>query len=163
VKGDVYRHIDYIDFGLGSNTKEMDNLPYAIDAFVIIVVGLNTSWKVPIAYYVINGITAEEKANIILNCLKEFEKTEIIIKTLIFDGAANNLSMASELGANLQDSELKPYFLHPSTNDKVHIILDPCHMVKLLRNCLGDWKILYAINGETIKLSYFKNLTNLQN
>lgn len=157
------QHQGYIDFGLGGKTEEMDNLPYAKDAFVILVVGMNTSWKVPIAYYLINGISAEEKANIILNCLQELDTTGIIIKTLTFDGAANNLSMASELGANLQYSELKPYFLHPNTNDKIHIILDPCHMVKLLRNCLGDWKILYTVNGETIKWSYFKNLVNVQN
>ncbi|KAL4136414.1 hypothetical protein QTP88_007962 [Uroleucon formosanum] len=157
------RHQGYIDFGLGGKTEEMDNLPYAKDAFVIMVVGMNTSWKVPIAYYFINRISAEEKANIILNCLQELDTTGIIIKTLTFDGAANNLSMASELGANLQYSELKPYFLHPNTNDKIHIILDPCHVVKLLRNCLGDWKILYTTNGETIKWSYFKNLVNLQN
>ncbi|KAL4156145.1 hypothetical protein QTP88_000180 [Uroleucon formosanum] len=122
------RHQGYIDFGLGGKTEEMDNLPYAKDAFVIMVVGMNTSWKVPIAYYLINGISAEEKANIILNCLQELDTTGIIIKTLTFDGAANNLSMASELGGNLQYSELKPYFLHPNTNDKIHIILDPCHV-----------------------------------
>ncbi|KAL4156134.1 hypothetical protein QTP88_000169 [Uroleucon formosanum] len=157
------RHQGYIDFGLGGKTEEMDNLPYAKDAFVIMVVGMNTSWKVPIAYYLINGISAEEKANIILNCLQELDTTGIIIKILTFDGAANNLSMASELGANLQYSELKPYFLHPNTNDKIHIILEPCHVVKLLINCLGDWKILYTTNGETIKWSYFKNLVNHQN
>ncbi|KAL4156031.1 hypothetical protein QTP88_000066 [Uroleucon formosanum] len=129
------RHQGYIDFGLGGKTEEMDNLPYAKDAFVIMVVDINTSWKVPIAYYLINGISAEEKANIILNCLQELDTTGVIIKTLTFDGAANNFSMASELEANLQYSE----------------------------NCLGDWKILYTANGETIKWSYFKNLVNLQN
>ncbi|KAL4103385.1 hypothetical protein QTP88_018762 [Uroleucon formosanum] len=112
------RHQGYIDFGLGGKTEEMDNLPYAKDAFVIMVVDINTSWKVPIAYYLINGISAEEKANIILNCLQELDTTGVIIKTLTFDGAANNLSMASELEANFQYSELKPYFLHPNTNDK---------------------------------------------
>ncbi|KAL4103428.1 hypothetical protein QTP88_018805 [Uroleucon formosanum] len=112
------RHQGCIDFGLGGKTEEMDNLPYAKDAFVIMVVGINTSWKVPIAYYLINGISAEEKANIILNCLQELDTTGVIIKTLTFDGAANNFSMASELEANLQYSELKPYFLHPNTNDK---------------------------------------------
>ncbi|KAL4136309.1 hypothetical protein QTP88_007857 [Uroleucon formosanum] len=112
------RHQGYIDFGLGGKTKEMDNLPYAKDAFVIMVVDINTSWKVPIAYYLINGISSEEKANIILNCLQELDTTGVIIKTLTLDGAANNLSMASELEANLQYSELKPYFLHPNTNDK---------------------------------------------
>ncbi|KAL4136394.1 hypothetical protein QTP88_007942 [Uroleucon formosanum] len=39
------RHQGYIDFGLGGKTEEMDNLPYAKDAFVIMVVDINTSWK----------------------------------------------------------------------------------------------------------------------
>ncbi|KAL4136335.1 hypothetical protein QTP88_007883 [Uroleucon formosanum] len=101
------RHQGYIDFGLGGKTKEMDNLPYAKDAFVIMVVDINTSWRVPIAYYLINGISAEEKANIILNCLQELDTTGVIIKTLTFDGAANNLSMASELEANLEKMKVK--------------------------------------------------------
>lgn len=79
----------------------MDNLPYAKDAFVIMVVGLNTHWKVPIAYYLVNGISAEEKSNIIKSCLHQLHETGIIIKTITFDGAANNMSMASLLGANL--------------------------------------------------------------
>jgi len=147
------RHQGYVDFGLGGKTEEMDNLPYAKDAFVILVVGMNTNWKVPIAYYLINGISTEEKANIILSCLQELDTTGIIIKTLTFDGAANNLSMASELGANLQYPELKPYFLHPNTNEKIHIILDPCHMVKLARNTLGNNKTLISNEG-AIKWSY---------
>lgn len=36
-------------------------------------------------------------------------------------------------------------------------------MVKLLRNCLGDWKVLYDENGQIIKWYYFKNLVHLQN
>ncbi|KAL4085161.1 hypothetical protein QTP88_027453 [Uroleucon formosanum] len=135
------RHQGYIDFGLGGKTEEMDNLPYAKDAFVIMVVGINTSWKVPIAYYLINGISAEEKANIILNCLQELDTTGVIIKTLTFGGSANNLSMASELEANLQYSELKPYFLHPNTNDKKlpwrleDINGSGLHSATKLRNC----------------------------
>jgi len=57
------RHQGYVDYGQGGGTDSMDNLPYAKDAFVIMVVGLNTHWKVPIAYYLVNGISAEEKSN----------------------------------------------------------------------------------------------------
>lgn len=44
---------------------------------IIIIVGLNNSWKIPIAY-----------------CVYEHYKTGIIIKTLTFDDAANNLAIA---------------------------------------------------------------------
>lgn len=157
------RHQGYINYGPGSGTELIDNLPYAKDAFVIMVVGLNTHWKVPIAYYLINGITAEEKANIVISCLHQLHDTGIIIKTLTFDGASNNISMTSLLGANLDHTDLKPNFKDPSSETNVHIVLDPCHMIKLIRNCLGDWGILFDKNNRPIKWVYFKHLVNLQN
>lgn len=71
--------------------------------------------------------------------------------------------MANVLGASLYYPDLKPYFKHPVTQDTVHIILDPCHMVKLLRNTLGDWGLLFNFNNEAIKWNYFKKLVNIQN
>uniref|UniRef100_A0A2H8TGP6 THAP domain-containing protein 9 n=1 Tax=Melanaphis sacchari TaxID=742174 RepID=A0A2H8TGP6_9HEMI len=157
------RHQGYVDYGQGGGTDSMDNLPYAKDVFVIMVVGLNTHWKVPIAYYLVNGISAEEKSNIINSCLHQLHETGIIIKTITFDGAANNMSMASLLGANLNYADLKPNFKHPLTEDNVHIVLDPCHMVKLIRNCLGDWGLLFDKNNKPIKWIYFKHLVDMQN
>jgi len=157
------RHQGYIDYGLGGTTRQTDNLPFAKDAFVIIVVGMNTYWKIPVAYYLIAGITAEEKANIILSCLEELCKIGIKIKTLTFDGAANNLAMSNVLGAKLQCPDLKPTFQLPSSKENIHIILDPCHMIKLLRNTLGDWGTLFDPNNQPIKWIYFKELVNLQN
>jgi len=61
------RHQGYIDYGLDGTTRQTDNLPFAKDAFVKIVVGMNTYWKILVAYYLIAGITAEDKANIILS------------------------------------------------------------------------------------------------
>lgn len=114
------------------------------------VVAYNASWKIPVAYYLIHGLSSEQKANIVQICLSELHTTGIIIKSLTFDGAANNIAMASTLGANLHYPHLKTYFDHPDTKEPVHIILDPCHMLKLCRNTLGDLgKIL---NGSILKL-----------
>jgi len=157
------RHQGYVDYGPGGSTESVDNLPYAKDALVFVVVGMNTAWKIPVAYYLIKGITAEEKENILRSCLVELQETGIIIKSLTFDGAANNLAIANVLGASLYYPDLKPYFKHPVTQDTVHIILDPCHMVKLLRNTLGDWGLLFNSNNEAIKGNYFKKLVNIQN
>jgi len=163
VQGTGSHHQDYIDYGPGGGTDLMDNLPYAKDAFVIMVVGLNAHWKVSIAYYLVNGISAEEKSNIVMSCLHQLNETGIIIKTLTFDGAANNIFMASLLGVNLNYADLKPHFKHPITEKDVHVVLDPCHMVRLIRNCLGDWGLLFDKNNRPIKWIYFKNLVDLQN
>jgi len=131
------RHQGYVDYSLGNTARQADNLPFAKDAFVIIIVGMNTSWKIPVAYYLLAEITTEEKANIVLSCLEELYKTGIKIKTLTFDGAANNLAMSNVLGAKLQYPDLKPSFELPSSKENIHIILDPCHVVKLVKRRLG--------------------------
>lgn len=43
----------YIDYGPGS-INEMDNLQYAKDALVIMVVAYNAHWKITVGYYFIN-------------------------------------------------------------------------------------------------------------
>jgi len=73
---------------------------------------LNIHWKVTIAYYLVNEILAEEKSNIIKSCLHQLHETGIIIKTITFDRATNNMSMEPLLGANL-----KPNFKHTLTED----------------------------------------------
>ena len=56
------------------------------------------------------------------------------------DGTKVNLSMFKELGCEfgiLYDSFVTK-FKHPPKENFVYIILDPCHMLKLVRNALAD-------------------------
>lgn len=71
--------------------------------------------------------------------------------------------MTSLLGANLDHTDLEPNFKDPSSDTNVHIVLDPCYMIKLIRNCLGDWGILFNKHNRPIKWVYFKHLVDLQN
>ncbi|KYN05832.1 THAP domain-containing protein 9 [Cyphomyrmex costatus] len=45
-------------------------------------------------------------------------------------------------------SAFKPYFINPITKEKVFCFFDPCHMLKLVRNTLGDQKILKSKGGD---------------
>jgi len=64
-----------------------------------------------------------------------------------------NICMVKTFGANLPT---KPSFKHPSTQEEVHIFLDAAHMLRLVRNTLGDWQTLYDQNGKSIEWDYFK-------
>lgn len=86
----------------------------------------------------------------------------VCVKTFTFDGAATNISMSTCLGANLTMPSIKSYFTHPETKQKVHIFLDPAHMLKLCRNTLGDCPVLYDERGQLIKWDYFKELVCIQ-
>jgi hypothetical protein len=66
------------------------------------------------------------------------------------------------LGADLRINSLKTHFLHPCTREEVFVILDACHMIKLVRNALGEW--LYFVNGDgkNIWWQFFDDLVSLQ-
>lgn len=155
------RHQGYIT--VGADIDSYDNLPKAKDVLVFLLVALNSRWKVPVGYFFINGLSANQRANLVNECLNQIHNTGVVIKTLTFDGAASNIAMANILGARLQWPNLKPYFPHPKTNDNVYIMLDACHMIKLCRNTLGDWGIIHDGDGNQVKWEYFKNLVHLQN
>lgn len=126
------------------------------------MVSINSHWKIPIAYFLINGLNSKEKANLVNLVLSFIYDTGVCVKSLTFDGAAINISMANCLGANLKMPNIKTYFNHPETKQKVHIFLDPAHMLKLYRNTIGDWGVLYDKSGSLIKWDYFKELVSIQ-
>ncbi|KAG8175617.1 hypothetical protein JTE90_019429 [Oedothorax gibbosus] len=115
-----------------------DELPVAKDALVFLVNSLNGNWKVPVAYFLINGLNAIERANLISEALTHIHETGVDIVSLTFDGTSTNISSVNELGANISVDNLKHYFPHPVTKEPVYVILDACHMLKLVRNCLAS-------------------------
>lgn len=135
-------------------------MPKATEALVFIVVALNYHWKIPVGYFLIHELTAEEKANLLKTCLININETGAIVKTLTFDGVASNISMAKHLGADLTNQI--SWFPHPSTQEEITIFLDPAHMLKLVSNTIGDWGILYDAEDNPIEWKYFKNLVTLQ-
>jgi len=157
-KGD--RLIGHVNYGIGSEC--CDSLPKATQALVFMLVSLNSNWKVPVGYFLINGIGSTEKANLVNACLDHLCDTEVIVKTLTFDGTVSNFSMAKCLGADFTLTNLKPFLKHPESETIVHIILDPAHMLKLCRNTLGDWKTIFDENMVPIKWKYFKQLVQIQ-
>lgn len=78
------------------------------------------------------------------------------------DGTASNISTAQCLGANIAAQDLKPYFIHPQSKEKVYIILDICHMIKLIRNSFATSINMHDICGNKIDWQYIVNLVYLQ-
>ncbi len=55
-----------------------------------------------------------------------------------------------------------PYFPHPcDPNQRVYVILDLVHMLKLVRNSLGSSKVICSPSG-VVKWDYIQNLHELQ-
>ncbi len=59
---------------------------------------------------------------------------------------------------------MQPNFPHPiAADDKVHVLLDVCHMLKLVRNTIVEAGILVDSSGGKIFWQYIKELHKVQN
>lgn len=75
------------------------------------------------------------------------------VRAVVLDGCYANVKSVRILGEKLDFDDFEPSFRHPITCNKVSIIFNPCHMLKLSRNLLGDHGILIDPEGKTIKWS----------
>jgi len=72
--------------------------------------------------------------------------------SVTFDGCSANFAMARELGASIDLNDMKPTFVHPVDPSKqVCLILDACHMLKLMRNTLAEKWVLIDCDQQEIK------------
>lgn len=150
----------YIDYGSKLTSTQ---IPVAKEAIVFLLNAVNDSWKMPVGFFFIRGLTAEERCNLVTECFEFLKCLDIDIVSLTFDGPAVNVGMAKELGAKMDYDNLIPYFPDPTNNSrKIHVILDVCHMLKNVRNVLAKKKIFFNAKGEAIEWKYFQRLVEIQ-
>ena len=81
---------------------------------------------------------------------------------MTMDGHSTNLGMCEGLGAQLHaQREIKPYFQLPGSDRKIFLLLDPCHMIKLVRNMLESYGTIKSPDG-LIQWYFIRDLNNLQ-
>lgn len=56
------RFVGYVDHGLV--ISDPDDLPLAKEALVYLITCINERWKIPVAYFLVAGLTAMEKSEI---------------------------------------------------------------------------------------------------
>ncbi|CAB3987619.1 DNA transposase THAP9, partial [Paramuricea clavata] len=148
----------YVDLGTGIND---DSLPEATEALVFMAVSVNSGWKVPCGYFLVNGITGEQKANLTKECITKLHEVGVKVVSFTCDGPTSHQTRLKLLGAQLLPDNLQAYFQHPcDPKAKIYIFLDACHMIKLVRNTMSDWKALK--DGNVIKWQFVEELHKLQ-
>lgn len=150
VEWDGKRCYGYIDMGTELD-NDTDSLPVAREALTFMIVSVNDSWKLPVGYFLTAGLGAREKGNLVEQCLTMLHSVGVTVISLTCDGASTNLSMIKNLGCTFEFDTVESAFPHPVTKKPVCIFLDPCHMLKLVRNCFGDKKTLIDKDGNFVK------------
>lgn len=145
----------YIKYG----KKNVDGtLPIANNAIVFMFTSLSSCSSIPIAYYPIKSLDAKEKRDLLLTILTSLSKIRVKVTNITFDGLRSNLTLCELLGASLDPQKPIPFFHHPVDKSRIYIILDPCHMLKLIRNALGDLKRMVDPSRGSIEWKYFEQL-----
>lgn len=71
---------------LGRNVPNQDSLPLAKDALVFMISGVDDDFKIPIAYFLVNGLTSDERAAMTNEILIRLSETGIEVVSITFDG-----------------------------------------------------------------------------
>lgn len=130
----------FINFGTKQSTDDIP--PIATNALVAMLNGINTKITIPIAYYFITNLIAEEKAIMIASIVQTLTEIGIVVKSITSDGLKTNFAAYQILGASFDAENMLPYFENSANGNKIYVFHDPPHLIKLVRNCLGDMKNL---------------------
>lgn len=148
------RFLGFVDIG---KRPEHNDWPISTQVLVFLLNGVNLEFSIPVAYYFITSLNAEEKKTVLLDVIKAITNTGVKIVNLTFDGLSSNFGMCQKLGASFNLANPKTYFLNPSDASKIFIMLDACHMLKLLRNCIATFDLRDG-DGRLISWKFFKSL-----
>lgn len=139
------------------NPKTKSVLPVAKDALVFMIAGPN--FKIPVAYFLLAGLQAVDRAAITREVVISIQNTGAKVVSMTGDGLHANISVAKLLGANFNSN--RTYFSTANRpNEKIYIILDPPHMLKLLRKYFATGKLSYK--NSTLKWELLELLAKKQ-
>ena len=125
-------------------------------ALVIMVRGLSNKWKQPIAFFYNNStVSTADLAFLLRETITIIQETGLHIRCIVCDQGATNIAALRLLGF----SKNSPYFPNPSIDRKIHVIFDPPHLIKSIRNNLQRHNI--DINGEIVSWQHIQSLYNL--
>lgn len=141
----------YINLG---NSLMTDSCIEAKEALVFMLVGINVTWKTPIAYFLCSSLTGAQKYILANECIKKVEHCGIKIVSITFDGSPSNTSMATQLGCNLNLNVTSSTGLPVKNRSKA--FYDPSNMLHLIRMTFFEEKILPCSNGNEINWQYIK-------
>lgn len=147
----------FVDMGDKLTTE--GNLHLAKEALVFLVSGVEEDFKIPVTYFFINSLNTEQSAFVTNHIMTLLIQKGVVITSITMDGNKTNISMCKFLGASFDG---KAYIPDPCDDTrKIYIFLDPPHMLKLARNCLGT-RDLVDDKGRKIQWRFIEMLYETQ-
>lgn len=113
-------------------------------------------------FFKIDSVNSSQKVNFVTQYLTLLSEVKTDIISFTYDGYPINCSMTYQLGCKFEENDFKTHFSHPVTKKIFNIILDPCHIFKLVRNTLGEKGSIVDEKNKLIDWRYISTLNGLQ-
>lgn len=141
---------------------DVKNAKIATEAIVFMYSAINDDIKLPIAYYLTSSTTADKRYLLAQSVMESIIDCGVRLTSITFDGHISNPGACTSLGANMDiySNEYDPSFYIKGS--RIHVLLDPSHMMKMARGAIGNTKTLYDGDNNPIKWEYFVNLVNFK-
>lgn len=115
----------------------------------------------PIAFSFISSLRHDTQQILLLHALEALHERGIRV-CVTMDGHVSSINMCTTIGCQLKmNKPLKTHFAHPSSGEKVFVIMDPCHMLKLTRNMLKSYNSIISPTG-TVRWKHISDLNDVQ-
>lgn len=151
------RQNENISFPNVTNSKSKKQLPTSKEVLVFMAVG--PDFKIPVAYFFTNGLHAVDRAALTKEVICAIDNTGAVVVSLTGDGLSANIAVAKILGADFSSN--KPFITHPGRpREKIYIIFDPSHMIKLIRRYFAYHQLYYK--DEKLDWELLKGLAEKQ-
>lgn len=89
--------------------------------------------------------------------LLELSRCDVVIEAITFDGLAANISMCQLFDWSF-DYGTTSDFKNPYTDETIHVILDPCHVQKLVRNTLASRGTIFDYMNKKVEWQHIVDL-----
>lgn len=162
----IRQHIQWIHgekkFGGFTNYGRRNNneLPVANFGIFFLVTLIESAESFIFAYFLVKSLNTVEKSALITNVIEEINITGCYLMSIAFDGLVTNFSACEMLGASFDTEDFRPFIPNPINSNRICIILDPPHCIKLIRNCLAAKENLRDGNNNPIRWSLFEQLVS---
>lgn len=133
----------------------------------MMLVAINSKWKLPFGYFFLDGLSAALKADLILSSVTKLNSENITVISISSDGPPVNLSTAQKLGVCLDPDNIISELSYLESDKSIVFMLDSVHNIKNVRNTFAAKKELklsvpYSDNEKLIKWFYLEELVRYQ-
>ncbi|XP_074761016.1 DNA transposase THAP9 isoform X1 [Athene noctua] len=125
----------FIDLGAGA--LDADETPLALEAIILMAVGIWSPWTAPLGYFFVNSTTGHFLAQLLRHTINKLNNIGIVVLAVTSGATGCGAETARALGIRIDPERIQCTFQHPpGSAHSITYFFDICHTLQLIRNAL---------------------------